>query len=96
MEIIISDKAKQYLEKKNAKTITIDLYIASGCCIEIGEPTVSLGEPKEKIGKFEKFDVDEYTIYLFKGANFKNDIVNIEYKKFLGRESLEAERFMLV
>lgn len=95
MNITLTDKAKKYLEKKNMSTVTVDLFVA-GCCIEIGEPTVTIGKPKEKIEKFDKFEIDEYTIYLFKGADIKPRGLVINARKFLGMESLEVDGIKLM
>lgn len=95
MNITLTDKAKKYLEKKNSKTITIDLYVA-GCCIEIGEPMVRPGEPLEDINKFDIFESDGYKFYIFKGADIKANGLVINSKKFLGFETMEVKGLRLL
>lgn len=95
MNIRLTDKAKKYLEKKNMGTVTVDLFVA-GCCIEIGEPTVTAGEPLEGMDKFDRFEIDGYTVYLFKGADVKNKGLVITAKKFLGMQSLEVTGLRLL
>jgi hypothetical protein len=95
MNITLTDKAKKYLEKKNAKTVTIDLYVA-GCCIEIGEPTVRPGEPIKNMKKFDIFEFGGYTFYLFKGADVKKKGLVINAKKFLGMESMNVSGLRLL
>lgn len=95
MNITLNDKAKKYLEKKNMKIVTVDLYVA-GCCIEIGEPTVAAGEPVEDINKFDRFQADGYTVYLFKGADVKKNGLVINAKKFLGMESMNVSGLRLL
>jgi hypothetical protein len=95
MKISLTDKARSYLEKKNAQTVTIDLIVAGGC-IEIGEPSVSIGEPLEGINKFDSFEIDGYTLYIFKGADIRKSGLLIDAKKFIGMESLKVTGIRLM
>jgi hypothetical protein len=95
MQIEISEKAKAYLSKKNASVLTVGLVIA-GACVEIGEPNVTVGEPKDEIGKYDVFNVESYTIYFYKNPSIKNETVTIDTSKFLGMESLTVKGLKLM
>lgn len=95
MKIVLTDKARSYLENKKANTVTIDLIIAGGC-IEIGEPSVSIGQPLEGTDKFDRFEIEGYTVYLFKGADIRKSGLQIDIKKFLGMQSLNVTGIKLM
>lgn len=90
MNLEISEKAKKYLTKKSAKTVTVGLIIA-GCCVEIGEPAISLGQPKDDVAKYDFFEVDGYGVYFFKNPSLVDGNVTLDTSKFLGIESLSIK-----
>jgi|LGOV01.1.fsa_nt_gb hypothetical protein len=90
MNIILTNKAKLYLKKKNDRTVTIDLFVANSC-IEIAEATVSVGKPLESIEKFNMFNSDGYSVYIFKGVNVKESGLVINAKNILGMKFLDIE-----
>jgi hypothetical protein len=95
MRIVISDKAKKYLEKKGEKVLTIDLLIA-GCCIEIAEPIAKLGPPNTDQHKFDLFEEDGYSVYFLRGIDAKDDCLTIALNKFFGVEALEVKGIKLL
>jgi len=90
MKIEISDKAKAFINKKKATTITVGLVIA-GCCVEIGEPNVTVGAPQKDKDKYDFFEVEEMQVYFFKNPSLKDGKVLIDTHKFLGMESLTVK-----
>ncbi|MDK2866351.1 MAG: hypothetical protein PWP51_2287 [Clostridiales bacterium] len=95
MQIEISEKARLYLDKKNAKILTVGLVIAGGC-VEIGEPNAVVGEPKDDVRKYDVFNVEDYTVYFYKNPSLKSDTVTIDTHKFLGMESLAVKGLKLL
>ena len=90
MNLEISDKARKFLDKKSASVITVGLIIA-GCCVEIGEPVISIGVPKDDPSKYDYFKVDDYEVYFFKKPSLIDGNVTIDTHKFLGMESLQVK-----
>ncbi|MBS7525451.1 hypothetical protein KHM83_02025 [Fusibacter paucivorans] len=95
MQIEISEKAKNYLDKKKSNILTVGLVIA-GACVEIGEPNVTIGEPKDDVSKYDVFNVENYTVYFYKNPSLKTDTVTIDTSKFLGMESLSVKGLKLM
>jgi hypothetical protein len=94
MNIKIDSKALEYIKSKDADTITIDLHVG-GACIEVGEPIVYIGLPKEPVEKYNKHTVSSIDVYLYKGAEPKVKSVTVTYKNFLGFKSLGVEGIKL-
>ncbi|MBN2285202.1 MAG: hypothetical protein JXQ26_10665 [Tissierellales bacterium] len=90
MKFIFTDKAKEYLEKKGEKVLTVDLFVG-GACVEISEPIAKLGPPTNIQHKFDVYESEGYTIHLFKGADIKDDTLTITLSKFFGIEALEVK-----
>ena len=94
MNIKIDSKAIKHIRSKDADTITIDLLIG-GCCIEVGEPIVYTGMPKEDLSKYTKHKISSLDVYLYKGAEPKVKAITVTYKNFLGFKSLGVEGIKL-
>lgn len=75
MEIVIDDKVKQYLSSLGKKAITIYTEIVGSCWSPRPEIFVRTREP-EASEDYELFEVDNFKVYLFKGAN-TGDNINI-------------------
>jgi len=90
MKIEISDKAKAFINKKKSSSVTVGLVIA-GCCVEIGEPNVTVGEPQKDKDKYNYFEVEDFNVYFFKNPSLKDNKVIIDTQKFLGMESLTVK-----
>lgn len=90
MILEISDKARAFLKRKKASEVTVGLIIA-GCCVEVGEPNVTIGKPKDEVEKYDIFDMDDYTVYFFKNPSLKDGTVVIDTSKFIGIESLSVK-----
>jgi len=95
MKIIITDKAKKYLERKGGKVLTIDLLIA-GCCIEIAETIAKIGPPNNDQHKFEVLEIEDYTIYYLRGIDAIDDCLTVTISKFFGIEALEVKGIKLL
>lgn len=95
MRVVITNKAKRYLERKNEKVLTIDLLIA-GCCIEIAETIAKIGPPNSDQHKFDVFEVDGYTVYFLRGIDAFDDCLTVTVSKFFGIEAMEVKGFKLL
>jgi hypothetical protein len=96
MKLIIQKEVLDYVASKNETVITLDLFIASGCCVPLSETNVYLGMPKDPLHKYDLIEQDGLKIYVFKGAKAKNDTMTLKLKKFLGTKGIEAEGFALI
>ena len=94
MNIKIDSKAIKHIRNKDADTITIDLLVA-GACIEVGEPIVYIGMPKDDLSKYTKHRISSLDVYLYKGAEPKVKAITVTYKNFLGFKSLGVEGIKL-
>jgi len=95
MRFVITEKAKNYLEKKGEKVLTIDLLIA-GCCLEIAEPIAKLGPPNNDLHKFDLLEEDGYRVYFLRGIDAKDNCLTITLNKFFGIEALEVKGIKLL
>ena len=95
MTIEISNNAKHYLENKHANEITVDLVLG-GNEIIVGEPNVSVGKPTHIHEKYEMYEVDGYTVYIYEQANVPSDTITIDSKKHFGRETLKVKGLKLM
>jgi hypothetical protein len=95
MRIVITDKAKKYLEKKGEKVLTIDLLIA-GCCLEIAEPIAKFGPPSNDQHKFDLFEEEDYKVHFLRGIDAKDNCLTITLNKFFGIEALEVKGIKLL
>lgn len=55
-----------------------------------------MDKPKVKIEKFNKYTVDDITVYLYKGADIKKDKIVISLSKFLFLKSLEVKGISVI
>lgn len=55
-----------------------------------------MDKPKVKVEKFNKYLVDDITVYLYKGADIKKDKIVISLSKFLFLKSLEVKGISVI
>ena len=86
MKILIDEKAKRFLNKKNNNIITIDV---KGCSSWSGvlKPMASWGRPLD-LEKYTLENVDGIDVYVMNGINAVNDTVNVSTMSFLFIENL--------
>jgi len=73
MNIKIDNKVKEYLVNKDCNVVTVELEVPNSCCVPASLPHVKLGTPEE-LQKYDAFEEDGITIYLYKGAIIKNTL----------------------
>ena len=83
MKIIVSEKAKAFLDKQGSKNITIFTKTLCGWGGGVPEPTVLLGKPLTSVQNFKKYEVDDKEVYVFMTIKTKNDELTIDLKSFL-------------
>ena len=71
MNIQIDEKVKSFLKKKEKNTLTVELQVSDSCCIPASLPHVVMEEPKDR-EKYDQFEVEGFTVYVYKGAVVKN------------------------
>lgn len=96
MILIIEKDVLEFVASKNETVVTVDLYSPGNCCVPLSEPHVYFGLPKDPIHKYEYIEQDGLKIYVFKGANLKNDTLKLCIRKFLGMKSIEVEGINLL
>ncbi len=91
MKINISREAKEYLDKKSAKEITVETFAAQSCCTGgMPMPSVYPGPPKTNTKSYNVFNEDGYKIYIENVIKFKEDTCNIDMEKYLFAKNLTA------
>lgn len=95
MEVVITEKAKKYIDKKNRKIITVDLFL-SNSGIEAALPYVYMEKPKEDINRYDKFEVEDIIVYVYKCANTKRGKIIITLSSFFFYKSLEVEGISMI
>ncbi|SHJ42440.1 hypothetical protein SAMN02745975_02064 [Geosporobacter subterraneus DSM 17957] len=73
MNIQIDEKVKDFLKKKEKDTLTVELQVSDSCCIPASLPHVVMDAPKA-LEKYDRFEVDGFTVYVYKGAVIKNTL----------------------
>ena len=77
--ILIHEKLKKYMTKKNLNIIKISLHVAkSGWCAGAKTLQVEAVKKMENENGFTKYEVDNLTIYIYDGLEF-TDEVEIKY-----------------
>ena len=87
MKILIDEKAKNFLNKKNSNVITIDVKGCSSWSGVVLKPMASLGKPLNA-DKYTLENVDGIDVYVMNGINAVNDTVNVSTMSFLFIENL--------
>lgn len=95
IKVVITEKAKRYINKKGKKIITVDLFL-SNSWVDAALPYVYMENPKEDINKYNKFEVDDIIIYIYKCADTKRGRVIITLNSFLFFKSLEVHGISII
>ena len=94
-KITITDSAKEYLDAKGLKTITVDLE-TFGACVSVAAANVLDGLPTDRPTTFLKYEVSGYTVYVYSLMRFRNNHIEIFKKKGLfAKKGLEAKEVYL-
>ena len=87
MKILIDEKAKRFLNKKNNNIITIDVKGCSSWSGTVFKPMASLGRPLN-VEKYTLENVDGIDVYIMNGMKAVNDTVTVSTMSFLFMENL--------
>ena len=87
MKILIDEKAKKFLNKKNSNVITIDVKGCSSWSGTVFKPMASLGKPLD-VEKYTLENVDGIDVYIMNGIKAVNDTVTVSTMSFLFMENL--------
>ena len=82
MNLILTDKLKQYIEKKNVKVLTVDQVDLKHCWVAPNLPSVMETAPKAP-EKFNIHEVDGVMIYLNKSIKFNRETVKLDIRRYL-------------
>ena len=87
MKILIDERAKNFLNKKNINVITIDVKGCSSWSGTVFKPMASLGRPLD-VEKYTLENVDGIDVYIMNGIKAVNDTVTVSTMSFLFMENL--------
>ncbi len=90
MNVIVDEKAKKEIEKKNANSVYCYLKICRSWGGTTVEPTVLVGEPNSP-DQFEKLSDNGITVYVHKDAPCPSGTLKITVGSFLWFEKLIVE-----
>lgn len=94
MKINLDDKVKIYMKEKDETTLTVELETSDSCCIPASLPHVKLGMPKDT-HRFDLFEKDGITIYVYKGAVVKNAL-RIILRNYLLFKDIEVSGIQII
>lgn len=96
MEIIIEDKAKEYIRKKaKDNSIKIELVEASNCWVPIVEPSVEMGKPKD-ISQYNVYELDDIKIYYKKEFRSMGEQIKIKLDRYLFMKYLKVDGYTII
>lgn len=82
MNIIVSDKLREYLINKAISDVTVQKVSMKACCGTPSLPTVLEGRPKAE-ANFEVYNADGLKVYLQKDIRVKRDTLRLDLYGFL-------------
>lgn len=94
MNIQMDEKVKHFLKKKEKDTLTVELQVSDSCCIPASLPHVVIGLPKE-FEKYDRFQVEGFVIYVYKGAVVKN-VLRLVLRNYILFKEIEVEGIQLL
>lgn len=96
MNIIIDERAKKLIYKKSVdKIITLGIYQPNNCWVQVQEPSVEIGRPKDDEKHYETLLVDEITVYCDKTIFNLNESVEIKVASYLGIKYLKVAKCLV-
>lgn len=90
MKILINEKAKKLLEKRNSKVVTIEVKGCNSWGGMVFKPLASVGKPYNA-ENYTLECVDGVDVYVMKGIKAINDTVEVSTTSFLFMENLVVE-----
>ena len=81
MEIIMSEKLKHYLKKKNIRNLTVEQVEIKRCWLGPNLPSVKEGEPKSP-ESYLLVKTEYSNVYIDKAIVFKRENINMDLRKF--------------
>lgn len=94
MKVILNETVKDFLTKKEADSITLEVRGCSSWSGVVMKPIVSVGKPYE-LDNFTMIEVDGVNVYVMNGLRAQNDTVELSVEKFLFMENL-VQKGMIV
>lgn len=92
MKVSLDKKAIAYLDKKNVSEITVSLIGCASWGVGEPQPTVLLEAPNAtEINDFDKYEVENKTVYVLCTIHARNNELNVKYSKILFIEKLIVE-----
>jgi len=77
INVNFTDEAKNYILKKNADSVTIDMMSLAGCSGKYDEPAVWVGKSLFSLENYDLANSDGIKVYLYKGAESEPDGIKI-------------------
>lgn len=80
MNVQIDAEAIEWLSKKQ-KNITLTSVVIQNCCVPINEIAIHYKDP-DNPHRFKKVEMDQFTIFIDKTLQFKNDALTLSLSGF--------------
>lgn len=84
MEIILSDKLKDYLFKNNKREIILDLPMRKVCCSGPYIPIVRFKRKKDDLKEFKLIEIDGIKIHINENIKYSRRLLEISIRKSFG------------
>ena len=95
MNIIISEKAKTYLKKKNINCLSLNMIRGSICWGSVSLPNVEYLVPVA-LNKYNHYLVDNINVYIYKLAKAEVGELRFVFKHFLLLKYVDVEGIKLL
>lgn len=95
MTIKIEDTLRDYLNKKQKKTLRLDIKITGGGCCDTFEMAEVETTPPENTGLYHEEHVDDITVYVSKRAKVLSTLV-FKLQKTLFLNTIEVSGLSLI
>lgn len=90
MDIVVSDKLKGYLRKKNINEIVLDLPMRKVCCSGPYIPVVRKIRKNEKVDEYILDEVEGIKIYRNREIKYARKILQLSIRKTFGLVEMYA------
>lgn len=90
MKVMVEKPLQDYLVNHNHHTLTVEMKTDWDIQRTHSHPHVKYAVPKDQ-DRFEAFKVDDITVYVERGIQPENDILDIDDKRILGVHRFEVK-----
>lgn len=96
MQIIIDDKAKEYIRKKSRdNAIKIDIVEVNHCWVPLVEPSVEMGKPKDD-SLYNVYNLEDIKVYYKRELKGMGDKIRIKLDRFFWIKYLKIDGYTII